>query len=49
MEQAGENHLPVVDGAESRRVVGIIHQVDALRAYNRALLQVQAEEHGERT
>lgn len=48
MESAGENHLPVVDSTDSRCVVGIVHQVDALRAYNRALLQVQAEEHDER-
>ena len=49
MESSGENHLPVVDDDKRRRVVGIVHQVDALRAYNRALLQLQAEEHGERS
>ncbi|MEQ9639559.1 MAG: chloride channel protein [Alphaproteobacteria bacterium] len=49
METSGENHLPVVDDDKTRRVVGIVHQVDALRAYNRALLQLQAEEHGVRS
>jgi CIC family chloride channel protein len=48
LESAGGNHLPVVDDTAHRRIVGILHQSDVLRAYNRALLQLQAEEHDER-
>ena len=45
MDVSGEEHLAVVASTDDRRVLGIVHQGDVLRAYNRALLQAQAEEH----
>lgn len=49
MDVSGEDHLAVIDSQEDRRVIGIVHHKDVLRAYNRALLQGQAEEHDEAT
>ncbi len=45
MDVSGEEHLAVIVSADDRGVLGIVHQGDVLRAYNRALLQAQAEEH----
>ncbi len=45
MDVSGEEHLAVIEAADDRRVIGIIHHGDVLRAYNRALLEAQAEEH----
>jgi CIC family chloride channel protein len=45
MDVSGEEHLAVIEAADDRRVLGIIHHGDVLRAYNRALLEAQAEEH----
>lgn len=47
MDVSGEEHLAVIADLESRKVVGVVHHTDVLRAYNRALLQGQAEEHDE--
>ncbi|NQV61114.1 MAG: chloride channel protein, partial [Alphaproteobacteria bacterium] len=47
MDVSGEEHLAVVTDAGDRGVLGVIHHGDVLRAYNRALLQAQAEEHDE--
>ena len=47
MDVSGEEHLAVVDDRRSRKVIGVVHHKDVLRAYNRALLQAQAEEHDE--
>ena len=45
MDVSGEEHLAVIEAAENRRVLGVVHHSDVLRAYNRALLEAQAEEH----
>jgi len=45
MDVSGEEHLAVVTSREVRRVVGVVHHKDVMRAYNRALLDAQAEEH----
>ena len=47
MKEAGEEHLGVIDGAEDGKLVGFVHQVDVMLAYNRALLQARREERGE--
>ncbi len=47
MDVSGEDQLAVVEDLEQRRVVGIVHYKDVLRALNRALLEAQAEEHDE--
>lgn len=39
--------LPVVDDAESRVLVGVLHERDVLLSYQRALVQARAEERGE--
>ena len=46
-EHGATDFLPVVSGANSgqRELLGVIHLVDALRAYNRALATTAAEEH----
>ena len=45
MDVSGEEHLAIVASASDRSVLGIVHHGDVLRAYNRVLLQAQAEEH----
>ena len=45
MDVTHEDHIPVLDSPESRRIVGILHHRDALAAYNRALLDERREEH----
>jgi len=47
MEAHGEHHLPVVDDAAVRRVVGMLEKAEVLRVLNRALIEAQAEEHDE--
>jgi CIC family chloride channel protein len=47
MDVSGEEHLAVVDDRASRKVLGVVHHKDVMRAYNRALLEAQAEEHDE--
>lgn len=47
MDVSGEDHLAVVVSREDRKVIGMVHHKDVLRAYNKALLQGQAEEHDE--
>jgi CIC family chloride channel protein len=48
MEANAEDHLPVIDETLGGKVVGMVDHKRVLRAYNRALLQAHAEEHGER-
>ena len=38
MDAEGAEHLPVVDGAATRRVIGVVHRTDVLIAHNRALI-----------
>ena len=47
MDSAGESHLPVISDAETRHVVGFLHEHDVVLAYHRALLQARAEERGD--
>lgn len=42
-----EGLLAVVDSAERMRLIGCLHERDVMRAYNQALINQQAEEHGE--
>lgn len=42
-----ERFFAVLEGADSRRLVGCVHEVEVLVAYNRALLEARAEERGE--
>jgi len=45
MDVSGEEHLAVIAAPDDQSVLGIVHHSDVLRAYNRALLEAQAEEH----
>jgi len=45
MDVSGEEHLAVIEANDGRRVLGVVHHRDVLQAYNKALLQAQAEEH----
>lgn len=47
MDVSGGEHLAVVADHGSRRVIGVVHHTEVLRAYNRALMEAQAEEHDE--
>ncbi len=43
---SGRSALPVVRDRESMDLCGVVGELDIARAYNRALLQARAEEHG---
>ncbi len=47
MRDSGEEHIAVVETRETMRLVGFLHQVDVMRAYNRALIAARREERGE--
>ena len=47
MEEAGEEHVAVVADRTSMRMIGVVHEIDAMAAYNRALIAARAEERGE--
>ena len=47
IDRSGESHIPVVDSAADRRVVGMVHEHDVMLAYRRALEHARAEERGE--
>ena len=46
-QTSAEPHLPVVDNKQSRRLLGFVHEHEAMTAYHRALQQVRREESGE--
>ncbi|MCE2509944.1 MAG: chloride channel protein [Alphaproteobacteria bacterium] len=48
LESADARSLPVVENAETMRLIGVLYEPDAIRAYNQALLHARAVEHGER-
>ena len=48
MDVSGEEHLAVIADTADRSILGIVHHGDVLRAYNRALLEAQAEEHDDK-
>lgn len=41
IEKAGIDHVPVINRANERRLIGILHQKDLLHTYNAALLSAQ--------
>jgi CIC family chloride channel protein len=43
----GDVHIPVVRDEETRRLVGVIHEYEVMRAYHNALLQANGEERRE--
>ena len=46
-EMNQEEHMPVVDNRERRKVIGEVRYQDLVLAYNRALLAARAAERGE--
>ena len=47
MRDSGEEHIGVVESRQSMRLVGFLHQVDVMLAYNRALMAARREERGQ--
>jgi CIC family chloride channel protein len=47
MLESKEEHVAVVAHEETRRFVGCVHESEALLAFNRALIEAQAEEQGD--
>ncbi|MEE8546098.1 MAG: chloride channel protein [Alphaproteobacteria bacterium] len=47
LEASAEDQVPVVEDEAGMKVVGVIHHRQVLLAYNRALMEVRAEERGE--
>jgi CIC family chloride channel protein len=44
-ERTGGTLLPVIEPGETPKLIGVLHEVDALRAYTKALSATAAEEH----
>lgn len=47
MEDVHEEHIAVVESRETMKMIGVVHEVEVMLAYNRALMRARAEEHGE--
>jgi CIC family chloride channel protein len=47
MRDSGEEHIAVVETLDTMWLVGFLHQVDVMLAYNRALMAARREERGE--
>ena len=47
MDSVHEEHIAVVTDRYVMRVVGFVHQLDVMSAYNRAVLESRAEEQGD--
>ena len=45
--EVDEGLLAVVDSPKNMRLIGCLHERDVMRAYNTALMNQRAEEHGE--
>jgi CIC family chloride channel protein len=43
----GEVHIPVVRDAQTRRLVGVVHEYEVMRAYHNALLHAHGQGRGE--
>ncbi|MXQ11745.1 hypothetical protein [Microvirga makkahensis] len=43
-DACGREHLPVTDARDHARVVGVLEQAEALKAFNAALIDAAAEE-----
>lgn len=43
MDTTHEEHIPVIDSAGSRRLVGFVHERDVMLAYNKALVQLHRD------
>ena len=46
MDVSGEDHVPVVDGLMTMKVVGVVNHKEVLLAYNKVLIAARAEERG---
>jgi CIC family chloride channel protein len=46
MESMGEEHVAVVDGATTMKMIGCLHEHDVMMAYNRSLARLRREERG---
>lgn len=44
MEGCGEEHIAVLDAAETGRLIGVLHERDVMAAYHRAVLETRREE-----
>lgn len=44
MQTSGEDHIAVVDNADSLHLIGVVHQRDVMMAYRRAILAARGEE-----
>ena len=45
IRDSGEHYIAVVENHDSMLFVGTLHETDVMLAYNRALMEVRAEEH----
>ncbi|MCW8861522.1 MAG: hypothetical protein OQK07_03775, partial [Rhodospirillales bacterium] len=48
MRENAFEHIAVVDTQTGRKLLGALHEVDVVKAYNDALLRARREEHEER-
>lgn len=45
IRESGEHYIPVVENHSSMKLLGTLHEMDLMAAYNRALLEARREEH----
>ena len=46
MEDVHEEHIAVVEDTDSKQMIGVVHEVEVMLAYNNAIVRAREEEHG---
>jgi CIC family chloride channel protein len=46
MEDVHEEHVAVVEDTDSMQMIGVVHEVEVMLAYNNAIVRAREEEHG---
>ncbi len=46
MEEVHEEHVAVVEDTDTMQMIGVVHEVEVMLAYNKAIVRAREEEHG---
>jgi len=46
MEEVHEEHIAVVEDTDTMQMIGVVHEVEVMLAYNKAIIRAREEEHG---
>jgi CIC family chloride channel protein len=46
MEEVHEEHVAVVEDTDTMKMIGVVHEIEVMLAYNNAIVRAREEEHG---